>query len=234
MIDRERMKNKAAQYGIMVTDRQLEQLDMYAALLVEWNERMNLTSILEPEEIETKHFLDCMLAAQLCRAGERLADVGTGAGFPGVVMKIMQPEIAITLVDSLEKRLTFLAEVGRQLGLDMTYIHARAEDAGHEPDLREAFDTITARAVAPLNVLAEYCLPLTKTGGRLIAMKGRSAADEVESAAAAIEILGGKTADEREFTLPDGSERQIIIIEKAAPTPDKYPRRASAIKKKPL
>ncbi|MBE6759951.1 MAG: 16S rRNA (guanine(527)-N(7))-methyltransferase RsmG [Ruminococcaceae bacterium] len=234
MIDRERMRAKAAQYGITVTDAQLEQLDTYAALLVEWNERMNLTSILEPEEIETKHFLDCMLAARLCKAGESIADVGTGAGFPGVVMKIMQPEIDITLIDSLEKRLTFLSEVGSQLKIGMNYIHARAEDAGHADGLREAFAATTARAVAPLNVLAEYCLPLTAVGGRLIAMKGRSAADEVESAMAAIELLGGKIADEQEFTLPDGSERQIIVIEKIAATPEKYPRRANAIKKKPL
>lgn len=234
MIDRERMRAKAAQYGITVTDVQLEQLDTYAALLVEWNERMNLTSIIEPEEIETKHFLDCMLAARLCKPGESIADVGTGAGFPGVVMKIMQPEIDITLIDSLEKRLTFLSEVGSQLKIGMNYIHARAEDAGHAEGLREAFAATTARAVAPLNVLAEYCLPLTAVGGRLIAMKGRSASDEVESAMAAIELLGGKIAGEQEFTLPDGSERQIIVIEKIAATPEKYPRRANAIKKKPL
>lgn len=234
MIDKNRMKDKAAQYDIAVSNAQIEQLDTYARMLVEWNERMNLTSITEPEEIETKHFLDCMLAAQLCRAGERVADVGTGAGFPGLVMKIMQPEIEITLIDSLDKRLTFLSEVGRELGLGMNYIHARAEDAGHADGLREAFSATTARAVAPLNVLSEYCLPLTAVGGRLIAMKGRSAADEVECARAAIELLGGRIAEEREFTLPDGSERQIIIIDKVNATPEKYPRRASAIKKKPL
>ena len=234
MIDRNRMKDKAAQYSIAVSDAQLEQLDIYAGLLVEWNERMNLTSITEPDEIETKHFLDCMLAAQLCKAGERIADVGTGAGFPGVVMKIMQPEIELTLIDSLEKRLTFLSEVGRQLGLDMKYVHARAEDAGHAQNLRESFNTTTARAVAPLNVLAEYCLPLTAVGGRLIAMKGRSAADEVECAWAAMELLGGTVAEEKKFILPDGSERQIIVINKVTATPEKYPRRANAIKKKPL
>jgi len=234
MINRDRMREKAARYGIEVSDVQLEQLDTYAALLVEWNERMNLTSILEPEEIETKHFLDCMPAAQLCREGDSIADVGTGAGFPGVVMKIMRPQIDITLIDSLDKRLTFLAEVGRQLGLSMNYIHTRAEDAGHAESLREHFSATTARAVAPLNVLAEYCLPLTRVGGRLIAMKGRSAADEVESARAAIELLGGSISSEKEFTLSDGSERQIIVIDKVSATPEKYPRRANAIKKKPL
>ena len=150
------------------------------------------------------------------------------------MIKIMQPETDLTLIDSLEKRLTFLSEVGRQLGIDMKCVHARAEDAGHTDKLRQSFRTTTARAVAPLNVLAEYCLPLTVVGGRLIAMKGRSAADEVESAMGAIEILGGKIAEEKEFTLPDGSERQIIVIDKIASTAEKYPRRANAIKKKPL
>ena len=149
-------------------------------------------------------------------------------------MKIMRPEIDITLIDSLEKRLIFLSEVGERLGLHMKYIHARAEDAGHDAKLRESFTTTTARAVAPLNVLSEFCLPLTKVGGRLIAMKGRSASDEVDSARSAIELLGGIIVQEKEFTLPDGSERQIIVIEKTAVTPDKYPRRANAIKKKPL
>ncbi len=234
MIDRNRMRKMAESYQIEVTDTQLEQLDTYARLLVEWNKVMNLTAITAPEEIEIKHFLDCMLTAKLCKEDDNVADVGTGAGFPGVVIKIMVPELRITLIDSLDKRLNFLSEVGSELGLDMNYIHARAEDAGHSPDLREQFTLTTARAVAPLNVLAEYCLPLTARGGRLIAMKGRSASDEISSAAAAMEILGGKVAEEKEFALPDGSERQIILIDKISPTPEKYPRRPAVIKKKPL
>ena len=234
MIDRERMSRTASEYGICLSERQLEQLDTYAEMLVDWNERINLTSITRPEEIEIKHFLDCMLAAQLVGERDTVADVGTGAGFPGVVIKIMRPECSVTLIDSLEKRLNFLGEVGKTLGLDMKFIHARAEDAGHNEKLRESFSVTTARAVAQLNVLTEYCLPLTATGGRLIAMKGRSAADEAAGAASALGILGGEISKEVNHTLPDGSERQIIIINKKAPTPEKYPRRAKAISTKPL
>jgi len=234
MIDRNRMQRLAAQFEIEISKIQLEQLDTYAHMLVEWNKVMNLTAITEPEDIEIKHFLDCMLAARLCRENDSIADVGTGAGFPGVVIKIMQSNAEITLIDSLDKRLNFLSEVGKELGLSMNYIHARAEDAGHADGLRQSFTLTTARAVAPLNVLAEFCLPLTAVGGRLMAMKGRSAADEVTSAGNAIEILGGIISEEREFILPDGSERQIIIVDKLTDTPEKYPRRPAAIKKKPL
>jgi len=234
MIDRNRLRKMAESYQIAVSDMQLEQLDAYAGLLVEWNKVMNLTAITEPAEIEIKHFLDCMLAAKLCIDDDNIADVGTGAGFPGVVIKIMVPEVKMTLIDSLDKRLNFLYEVGSELGLKMNYIHTRAEDAGHLPELREQFTLATARAVASLNVLAEYCLPLMTVGGRLMAMKGRSASDEVSSAKAALEILGGKVTEEMEFTLPDGSERQIIMIDKIYLTPEKYPRRPAAIKKKPL
>ncbi len=234
MIDQERMRTKAAQYGISLSDRQLEQLDIYAEMLVEWNEKMNLTSITQPEEIETKHFLDCMLVADLIKEDDSVADVGTGAGFPGVVLKIMRPEAQITLIDSLEKRLNFLAEVGKALGIGMNYIHARAEDAGHAAGLREAFSVTTARAVASLNVLAEYCLPLTAKNGRLIAMKGPSADEEIVQAENALNILGGKITDRVSHILPDQSERNIIIVDKITPTPEKYPRRAKAISNKPL
>lgn len=234
MIDRERMRKTASEYEIDLSERQLEQLETYAQMLVDWNQRMNLTSITQPEEIEVKHFLDCMLAARLIGEEDTVADVGTGAGFPGVVIKIMRPECEVTLIDSLEKRLNFLSEVGKTIGLGMNYIHSRAEDAGHAKGLREAFSVTTARAVAQLNVLSEYCLPMTAVGGRLIAMKGRSAADEAANALNAISILGGEISKEINHTLPDGSERQIIIIDKKSATPEKYPRRAKAITSKPL
>ncbi len=234
MIDLQRMSSLAKDFDIEITPAQLEQLDAYAQLLVEWNEVMNLTAITRPEEIEIKHFLDCMTAARLVKSDDTVADVGTGAGFPGVVIKIMRPEASVTLIDSLDKRLGFLAKVGERLGLDMKYIHARAEDAGHNPALREQFTLTTARAVAPLNVLAEYCLPLTAVGGRLMAMKGRSAGDEVSAAQSAIALLGGEIASRQDFTLPDGSERQIVLVDKISATAEKYPRRPAAIKKKPL
>lgn len=236
MINKERMKLKAEGFGIALSEIQLQQLDQYADMLVDWNSRMNLTAIVDPDEIETKHFLDCLLAAKLCKAGDKIADVGTGAGFPGVVMKIFCPEAEVTLIDSLEKRLSFLSNVGSELGLKMQCIHGRAEDIGHIGGLRQAFSVTTARAVAPMNVLAEFCLPLTAVGGRLIAMKGRIADDELKTAANAIEILGGSIEDEQSFVLPDAdhSERQLTVVRKTAETPEKYPRRAPVIKKKPL
>lgn len=233
MINKKRMKAKAESFGILLSDDQLSKLDLYAELLVDWNSRMNLTAIVEADEIETKHFLDCLLAAKMCSDDESIADVGTGAGFPGVVIKIFKPNARITLIDGLEKRLGFLKAVGKELCLDMDYVHGRAEDVGHMPEYRQKFSLTTARAVAPMNILAEYCLPLTAVGGRMLAMKGKTD-EELESASSGIEILGGRLSDKNDFALPDGSERQIIIVEKINDTPDKYPRRAPVIKKKPL
>jgi len=234
MINKDRMCSKAEKYNISLSKSQLEQLDIYARLLVEWNEKMNLTGITEPEDIETKHFLDSLLAAQYCSNVDTIADVGTGAGFPGVVMKIYHPQAEITLIDSLEKRLHFLDTVASELGLGMNYIHGRAEDLGHVDGLRESFSVTTARAVAQMNVLAEYCLPLTAVGGRMIGMKGKAAGEEMFSANAAINLLGGKIEEEFTFSLPDDSVRQISIISKIVSSPEKYPRRTAVIKKKPL
>lgn len=234
MIDKERLLNKSAAYDISLSDNQLNQLGIYAEMLVDWNSRMNLTAITEPEEIETKHFLDCLLASRLITENDNVADVGTGAGFPGMVMKIFCPKAEITLIDSLEKRLGFLENVAAELRLNVRCIHGRAEDVGHAGSLRQSFSVTTARAVAPLNVLAEYCLPLTAVGGRMIAMKGKTAEDEINAASIAIELLGGKLENEYSFTLPDNSERDIVVIRKISNTPDKYPRRAPVIKKKPL
>lgn len=234
MIDRDRLINKTAPYDIRLSEKQLNQLDMYAEMLIEWNSRMNLTAITEPEEIETKHFLDCLLAANLITKDDNVADVGTGAGFPGMIMKIFCPEAKITLIDSLDKRLGFLENVADELELSVRCIHGRAEDVGHVDLLRQSFTVTTARAVAPLNVLAEFCLPLTAVGGRMIAMKGRTAEDEIYAASDAIKLLGGIIENEYSFTLPDNSERDIVVIRKVSDTPEKYPRRAPVIKKKPL
>ncbi len=233
MINKERMRAKAECFDILLSNDQLSMLDRYAELLVDWNTRMNLTAIVDPEEIETKHFLDCLLAAKLCAEDEIIADVGTGAGFPGMVIKIFRPDTSVTLIDGLEKRLGFLKAVGNELGLSMEYVHGRAEDVGHMPEYRQKFSMTTARAVAPMNILAEYCLPLTAVNGRMLAMKGK-ADDELEFASGGIEILGGRISERKDFVLPDGSERQIITVEKISDTADKYPRRAPVIKKKPL
>ncbi len=233
MIDSRRLQNRLEKHGIMLTDRQLEQLDIYARLLVEWNEKINLTAITEPEEIENKHFLDSLLLTKQISRG-RVIDVGTGAGFPGMVLKIACPQVELFLLDGLEKRLRFLDKVKREIGVECETMHGRAEDAGHMPELREQFDYATARAVAPLNVLSEFCLPFVRIGGSFCAMKGGSAADETEQAANAIALLGGEIADRSSYQLPDGSEREIVTVTKTATTAEKYPRRAPVIKKKPL
>lgn len=233
MIDRGRLTEKAEKYGVRLTGEQLEQLDIYARLLVEWNEKMNLTAITEPEEIETKHFLDSLLLSKHIGEGS-VIDVGTGAGFPGMVLKIARPELEICLLDGLEKRLSFLDAVSREIGLKCRLLHARAEDAGHDEALRGKFDAATARAVAPLNVLSEYCLPFVREGGIFAAMKGSAADEELTTAEAAIRELGGEAGERYPYLLSDGSEREITIISKASATPEKYPRRAPVIKKKPL
>jgi len=234
MIDFSRFKAFLADYDLTLTDRQLEQLDIYAEMLVEWNKVMNLTAITDPQEIETKHFLDCLIASKHFKGDEKVIDVGTGAGFPGIVLKIACPSISLCLLDSLDKRLNFLDKVLDAIGADAKLVHSRAEDAGHDPRLREHFDISTARAVAPLNILCEYCLPFVREGGRFIAMKGSAADDELTAAQNAITETGGSLSLMKEYNLPDSSERAVLEIIKVSPTPKRYPRRAPAIKKKPL
>lgn len=234
MIDFARFAALLADYDIILTEQQLTQLDKYAEMLVEWNKVMNLTAITEPQEIETKHFLDCLIASKHFKGDEKVIDVGTGAGFPGIVLKIACPTIDLCLLDSLDKRLSFLDSVLDAIGADAQLVHARAEDAGHDPKLREAFDIGTARAVAPLNILCEYCLPFVKVGGRFVALKGSAADDELTAAQKAISETGGEFSLQKEYSLPDGSERAVLEIVKTIPTPERYPRRAPAIKKKPL
>lgn len=234
MIDFARFLALLADYDIVLTAHQLEQLNRYAELLVEWNEVMNLTAITDPQEIEIKHFLDCLIAAKHLNGSERLIDVGTGAGFPGVVLKIAHPNIELCLLDSLDKRLGFLDRVLKEIGASAQLMHARAEDAGHSAELRESFDASTARAVAPLNILCEYCMPFVKEGGKFIALKGSAAEEELAAAENALHETGGTLTNRKDYTLPDGSERTVFEITKTAPTPERYPRRAPAIKKKPL
>lgn len=234
MINSERLAGMLAGYDITLTAEQYRKLDVYAQMLVEWNEKMNLTAITSPEEIEIRHFLDSLLAARHLKEGERVIDVGTGAGFPGMVLKIARPDIELCLLDSLDKRLTFLEAVANAIDAPCQLIHARAEDAGRQQEMRDSFDVATARAVAPLNVLSEFCLPFVREGGRFIALKGAAAEDELSSARKALDELCGEVTEQHSHILPDGSEREILIIFKTAPTPERYPRRAPAIKKKPL
>lgn len=229
------LEKGAADFGVHLTGEMLDQFVKYAALLLEWNEKINLTAITDPEEIVYKHFIDslALLGKAALPEGARLIDVGTGAGFPGVPLKIVRPDLRVTLFDSLNKRLLFLRALCEELGLACEYVHARAEEAGRGA-LREAFDAVTARAVAALPALCEYCLPFAKLGGWFYAWKGPDCAEETAAAAGAIRLLGGGEEKYECFQLPDGNGRSLIEIKKIRPTPTKYPRQSTKITKSPL
>lgn len=223
--------------GLELSPRAAEAFMVYKDLLLDWNTRMNLTAITEEKEVMEKHFADSLSAAiGFDLAGKRAIDVGTGAGFPGLPIKLAFPEVDMTLLDALQKRLDFLAEVQTTLGITgLTLIHARAEDGGQDPALREAFDVCFSRAVAALPVLAEYCLPFVKVGGYLVALKGPDGEREAAAAQNALKILGGTVREMKAVTIP-GTDlaHTLVVVEKIAPTPKKYPRNAGKIKKSPL
>lgn len=233
---KEKLISGAKQLGIKMTDGQAEQFQTYLELLLEWNEKINLTAITDPDEVLEKHFLDSLTLLSHCeiKQGARLIDVGTGAGFPGIPLKIMRPDLELTLLDGLNKRLVFLGEVCSALGLEAERVHKRAEEAGLDPKMRESFDIVTARAVAPLNVLAEYCLPLVKMKGYFLAMKGPGAKEEVNQAEKALGILGGTEVKLLSLSLPTAGERNIVSVRKKAFTPKGYPRHGGTITKHPL
>ena len=222
--------------GIPCTEKQIEQLEIYAKRLVEWNEKMNLTGITAPEEIAVKHFLDSASALSVGRVSGKVIDVGTGAGFPGLVMKIMKPELEVTLLDSLNKRLVFLAAVINELKLDkIELVHSRAEDGAHKVQYRENFDVAVSRAVAAMPLLCELCLPYVMPGGMFVALKGPSAADEFGEAKKAIKILGGGNVSIKDAFVPDSDlEHKIIIVKKVRQTPIKFPRKPALISKNPI
>lgn len=240
MIDFDLMRQAAAEVGITLSDQQIQKLDTYAALLVEWNEKMNLTAITDPHDVAVKHFADSLSAAPLLPSGKfSLVDVGTGAGFPSVPLAIVRPDMQVTLLDSLNKRLVFLQEVCRELGLSAVTVHARAEEGARRKELREKFDVATARAVAALPTLSEYCLPYVKVGGQFLAMKGPGAEDELTAAKGAIKKLGGGEATAHKLRLPpnkngDREERVILCIGKQFHTAPAYPRQSAKIAKDPL
>lgn len=224
--------------SIDVTDAQLDQFSAYYRDLVSWNERMNLTAITDKEQVYLKHFYDSISLAFFYPMDrvETMADIGSGAGFPSIPLKIMYPHVKVTIIDSLQKRIGFLQTLTKTLGLsDIQCIHARAEDAGQHAAYRESFDLVTARAVARLNVLAEFCLPFAARGGAFIAMKGADTEAEVKEASLAIRELGGKIAGEHHFQLPgEGSKRRLYVIRKEKATPKRYPRKAGVPLKSPL
>ncbi|MBQ6387746.1 MAG: 16S rRNA (guanine(527)-N(7))-methyltransferase RsmG [Ruminococcus sp.] len=223
-------------FRIQLRDYQINQLERYYTLLCEWNEKMNLTAITDLKGVAVKHFADSLSLFRYYDVPQnaRVIDVGTGAGFPGMVLKIARPDIQLTLLDSLQKRLNFLNFVCTELGVEADLIHARAEEGSHNPALRETFDLAVSRAVAQLNVLSEYCLPYVRLGGSFVAFKG-SAEVEIAAAKNAVGILGGKIIHTFSFSLPlNGAGRTLIEIEKTRPTPEKYPRTNGKIKSKPL
>lgn len=230
------VKNGACELGLDVTDIQLKQLVCYAKLLVEWNEKINLTAITDDKGIAIKHFLDSATALCTGYLGDKVIDVGTGAGFPGLVLKILKPQIKITLLDSLNKRINFLNTVSQSLDLDdVLTVHMRAEDGGQTAELREKFDTAVSRAVANLKVLAEYTLPFVKVGGYFLALKGPVAEEELNDAKRAISILGGQVEKVYDAKIPFSDlNHKIIIIKKVRHTPIKYPRKAVQITKIPI
>lgn len=225
----------AKKMGFELSEAQLNTLEHYYKVLVDYNNKVNLTAVTDPKGVAITHFVDSLtlLLADI-KEGERVADIGAGAGFPSVPVGIFRPDLDLTLIDSLNKRITFLEYLSDELKRPLTALHLRAEEAGRKKDLRESFDVVCARGVAKIYLLCEYCLPLLKKGGRLICMKGPEPEAEIKEAKKALFELGGKVLDVKTFSLPDESGRSLVIIEKISTTPDKYPRQSAKIAKSPL
>ncbi len=222
--------------GINLTEKEADRFAEYCRFLKEYNQKVNLTAITDEKEIAVKHFLDSSMVLKLMeiKEGADVIDVGTGAGFPSVPVKILKEDINLTLLDSLSKRLKFLEQLLQRLDLKADMVHARAEQKGACPPMREGFDIAFSRAVASLSALAEYCLPFVRVGGTMAALKGPKADEEINEAEGAIKLLGGGNLKKLSYNLSDGSERSLILIEKIMPTPKKYPRQRVKIGSSPL
>ena len=234
----ELMSKAAEDVGLELTEEKYNKFIKYMRLLQEWNEKINLTAIVEDEEIVKKHFIDCMKAFKRdeFKNAKTLIDVGTGAGFPGLPIAIMREELNVTLLDSLNKRINFLNTVVSELGLkNVTTIHSRAEDGARKKELREAFDIATSRAVANMSVLSEFCLPYVKVGGNFIALKGPAVDEEINDSRNAIGTLGGKLIDICEVTIEESDlKHNLVVVNKVKECPKTYPRKAGSITKKPI
>ncbi|HEN9007664.1 TPA: 16S rRNA (guanine(527)-N(7))-methyltransferase RsmG [Streptococcus agalactiae] len=226
------------EHGITLTDKQKKQFETYFRLLVEWNEKINLTAITDKEEVYLKHFYDSIapiLQGYIDNSPLSILDIGAGAGFPSIPMKILYPEIDITIIDSLNKRINFLNILANELELSgVHFFHGRAEDFGQDKVFRAKFDIVTARAVARMQVLAELTIPFLKVNGRLIALKAAAAEEELISAEKALKTLFSQVTVDKNYKLPNGDDRNITIVSKKKETPNKYPRKAGTPNKKPL
>ncbi|MCC9702661.1 16S rRNA (guanine(527)-N(7))-methyltransferase RsmG [Streptococcus agalactiae] len=226
------------EHGITLTDKQKKQFETYFKLLVEWNEKINLTAITDKEEVYLKHFYDSIapiLQGYIDNSPLSILDIGAGAGFPSIPMKILYPEIDITIIDSLNKRINFLNILANELELSgVHFFHGRAEDFGQDKVFRAKFDIVTARAVARMQVLAELTIPFLKVNGRLIALKAAAAEEELISAEKALKTLFSQVTVNKNYKLPNGDDRNITIVSKKKETPNKYPRKAGTPNKKPL
>lgn len=227
-----------ADLGFPLTDRQKEQFERYFELLIEWNEKINLTAITDKDEVYLKHFYDSIapiLQGLIENQPIRLLDIGAGAGFPSLPMKILFPELDVTIIDSLNKRINFLHLLAEELGLSgVHFYHGRAEDFAQDKAFRAQFDLVTARAVARMQVLSELTIPYLKVGGRLLALKASNAPEELEEAKNALNLLFSKVEDNLQYELPNGDPRYITLVEKKKETPNKYPRKAGMPNKRPL
>ena len=234
-MDRDIFVKGLEQSGFEIIDNKIEKFDIFSRLLVEWNEKMNLTAVTDPEGISVKHFLDSVVPLSVLDIEEnaKVIDVGTGAGFPGVPLKIMRDDFEFTFMDSLNKRINFLKEVSNQIGFEkVEFVHARAEEAGRNKQYREKFDGAVSRAVANMKVLCEYCLPFVKVGGIFAAFKQFEVDEEIDESKAMIGSLGGKIRDIKEVAIPCSDiVRKIVIVEKVKETPAQFPRNAKKIKK---
>lgn len=231
------LKKYSFDYGIEINQELSEKLEIYGSLLKEWNDKINLTAIKDDEGIAVKHFLDCLLVSRVAdfKDGMKVIDVGTGAGFPGLVIAAAYPNVNVTLLDSTGKKLKAVENMAEEMGVkNVKIVHSRAEDAGKSPEFREKYDFATARAVAELRVLLEYTLPFVKKDGHFLSLKGATAKEEIDGAGISLKTLGGKIDSINDFTLPGGDKRAIIKVKKISQTSPKYPRPSAQIAKKPL